>query len=338
MRRLLFLTLLLAAFVPPALLLARSETYPPGPATIDIAASKIRWNPQDWTDTDNGSLRFLAGFELTSPDGRFGGLSGLAISPDGATLSAVTDTGHWITMPLTHDGNQLKSPTSARLTPLQSHQGAPLSGKRDTDAEGLTIDPQSGATYISFERHHRITRLTENDRVEIVVAQEALGALTNNKGLEALTFFKAPGSDQTQLLALSEGSLDEDGNFKGFLRTLEPGAPLSAVSVKARAPFNPTDVTQLPDGDLLLLERRYSPAGGVGVQIRKIPGADAKANALLDGPVILQASNRYSIDNMEGIATRTANDGKQLVYLMSDDNFNPLQRTLLLQFEMTGAP
>jgi hypothetical protein len=39
-----------------------------------------------------------------------------------------------------------------------------------------------------------------------------------------------------------------------------------------------------------------------------------------------------SVDNFEGIATRPAPAGGRYIYLMSDNNQNPQQRTLLLQF------
>ena len=39
-------------------------------------------------------------------------------------------------------------------------------------------------------------------------------------------------------------------------------------------------------------------------------------------------------DNFEGIAARSGAGGETLIYLLSDDNFNPLQRTLLLMFAL----
>ncbi|MBT3627577.1 MAG: esterase-like activity of phytase family protein, partial [Rhodospirillaceae bacterium] len=41
-----------------------------------------------------------------------------------------------------------------------------------------------------------------------------------------------------------------------------------------------------------------------------------------------------TVDNMEGIAVRRDGAGHTLVYLVSDDNFSVLQRTLLLMFEL----
>jgi hypothetical protein len=37
---------------------------------------------------------------------------------------------------------------------------------------------------------------------------------------------------------------------------------------------------------------------------------------------------------MEGISAFRAKDGTTVLTLMSDDNFNPLERTLLLQFAL----
>ena len=44
----------------------------------------------------------------------------------------------------------------------------------------------------------------------------------------------------------------------------------------------------------------------------------------------------YQIDNFEGMAVHRAADGALVLTLISDDNFSPLQRTLLLQFTMVG--
>ena len=41
-------------------------------------------------------------------------------------------------------------------------------------------------------------------------------------------------------------------------------------------------------------------------------------------------------ENFEGIAVRPNSSGGAYVYLVSDDNFHALQRTLLLMFEYSG--
>jgi hypothetical protein len=44
----------------------------------------------------------------------------------------------------------------------------------------------------------------------------------------------------------------------------------------------------------------------------------------------------YQIDNMEGLSVHRTADGALVLTLISDDNFSPLQRTILLQFTLAG--
>ena len=57
--------------------------------------------------------------------------------------------------------------------------------------------------------------------------------------------------------------------------------------------------------------------------------------ALLEGTEIARISLPLTVDNFEGLGLRRDRDGRLLVYLISDDNFNPLQRTLLLMFRLS---
>ena len=44
----------------------------------------------------------------------------------------------------------------------------------------------------------------------------------------------------------------------------------------------------------------------------------------------------FQIDNMEGLSVHRDARGALVLTLISDDNFSPLQRTLLLQFTLVG--
>jgi len=87
---------------------------------------------------------------------------------------------------------------------------------------------------------------------------------------------------------------------------------------------------------MLLLERRYSPARGIALRIRRIPLADIKADTVLDGRSMIEADLAYQIDNIEGIAVHRNSAGEAIVTLVSDDNFSIIQRNLLLQFSVIG--
>jgi hypothetical protein len=50
----------------------------------------------------------------------------------------------------------------------------------------------------------------------------------------------------------------------------------------------------------------------------------------------MEADLGYQIDNMEGLAMHRNAQGETILTLVSDDNFSPVQRTLLLQFALVG--
>ena len=50
--------------------------------------------------------------------------------------------------------------------------------------------------------------------------------------------------------------------------------------------------------------------------------------------MLLDADDSLNIDNMEAIAAHRAASGETVLTLMSDDNFSPFQRTLIMQFTL----
>ena len=70
---------------------------------IAFTLDPIYLNPDDPAQVRVGRLDYLAGYELSTEDVRFGGLSSLIIDDDGATFLAITDTGRWLSGRLSHD-------------------------------------------------------------------------------------------------------------------------------------------------------------------------------------------------------------------------------------------
>ena len=62
-----------------------------------------------------------------------------------------------------------------------------------------------------------------------------------------------------------------------------------------------------------------------------------KPGAIVDGEILIDVDFAYEIDNMEGIAVHRNAAGETILTLISDDNFNPLQRTILLRFALIGG-
>jgi hypothetical protein len=51
---------------------------------------------------------------------------------------------------------------------------------------------------------------------------------------------------------------------------------------------------------------------------------------------LIEADGSFQIDNMEGLSVHRNAAGEIILTLVSDDNYSRLQRTLLLQFALTG--
>ncbi|MFN2377838.1 MAG: esterase-like activity of phytase family protein [Candidatus Binatia bacterium] len=292
---------------------------------------------------------------MTSPDRDFGGLSGLLVSADGTRFIAVSDEANWVTGSLEYEGGQLVRAVGDTIAPLLDAAGEPLDDKAG-DAEGLASadgNDITGELFVSFEGHHRVWRYPfAESGVKAVptglpLPPEVLMA-PNNGGIEGITRIA-----EGRLFAVTERYRDRAGDYRTWVLPYDaeglaappnppPGSPdRRAVAIRPIAPFAMTDVRLLPGGDLLTLERRYSTAHGVGVQLRLIPRAvfeeavNSGRAAPLDGQVIANFDAGFEIDNMEGLAVRRGDTGETLVYALSDDNFNrPVQRTLLVMYEL----
>jgi hypothetical protein len=279
-----------------------------------------------------GKLHHLGTLRLKSADSDFGGLSGLIVSPDGKSFLAITDNSHWVTGELQYKGKRLAGATGIELAPLRDLKGDPLSGK-DGDAEGLT-GTLDGDVYVSFERDHRIWRYPFSTqgldaRPVAVTTPKDLQNAPQNGGLEAITLLS-----DNHLLAITEEYFDAGGNIKAWDLNLK-ARTVADLTFKRRLPFDITDVRQLPDGDLLTVERRFNKLGGIGFQMRRFPAADLTSGSVIDGEVLADVAMNFNIDNMEGLSVRKGENGETFVYVVSDDNFNaPLQQTLLMLFEL----
>jgi hypothetical protein len=133
------------------------------------------------------------------------------------------------------------------------------------------------------------------------------------------------------LVVVAELLRTETGDARGWI----VGGPRAGVfTVHRFDDYDVTDADFLPGGDLLLLERKYGFPYGIAARIRRIAEADLGPGRTVDGPVIFEATLGHQIDNMEGLAVTEGPDGETLIALLSDNNQNPLQRTLLLYFAL----
>jgi hypothetical protein len=152
-----------------------------------------------------------------------------------------------------------------------------------------------------------------------------------NKGLEALVMVPKGFALAGSLIAISERGLDSGGNIIGFLIG---GKLPGQFGVRRTENFDVSDAVLLPSGDLLLLERKFSLLGGIGIRIRRIALGSVAPGAVIDGPSIFNADLGNEIDNMEGIDAHVTAEGDTVLTLVSDDNFSMIPRNLLMQFTL----
>lgn len=290
-----------------------------------------------------GKLQWRGGLVLTSPSSAFGGWSGLAIDNDGKRLLAISDTGVWLTGEMRYDGVRPVGIDKARLGPLLGTDGAPLS-HNDDDSEGLAVvsgNLGKGDVLISFERRHRIVRYPVSagevgpPAEELALPAEA-SRLEWNRSLEAVCQVKG-GASAGAVVTFAERFAAADGHHAGWMhgRVAEAWTTLRLVKTDG---FDVTDCAGLPDGGLLVLERRYRLRDlfeGPKMRLRRISAVELAGGPAMQGEVLLEAGPEQEIDNMEGLAVHRGGKGETVISIISDDNFNHVvQRTVLLQFAL----
>jgi hypothetical protein len=328
-----------AALLAGVLALAAVPAVQTSPAAAPSRAIELRAEPirgfdvRDPSRRQFGLLEFRGGLVLRSSDRSFGGISAIRVASDGAHFIAVSDKGSWFRGRIVYEGGRPSGIADAEMAPILGLDGRPLAARGWYDTESITED--GGTLYLGIERVHRIVRFNYGKdglsaRGRPIPVPPELRALPANKGVEALVFVPKGLPLAGTLIAVSEHGLDAAGNTSAFLIG---GRTPGSFAVKRSSNYDVSDAALVPGG-VLLLERKFSWTSGLGVRIRRIALAEIKPGALVDGPVLLEADLGYEIDNMEGLSVHRAADGELVLTLVSDDNFSPLQRTMLLQFTL----
>lgn len=271
-------------------------------------------------------------WELRSRTRRFGSYSALLIRPGGEFL-ALSDSGNYL---------RFRAPGEPQVN--SGIGELPLSdddSKSSRDVESATQDA-SGTIWLGLEGRNAIFRMTPgldvaDLHVERRVSPPSMRDWGVNTGPEAMTRL-ADG----RFVLLREG-------FAGWSDRLHPavvfaGDPTENARVQqftfdGPAGFSPTDMVQLPDGRLLVLMRRL-----IWPMPQRFSGriAIGDPKAIRAGQPwrvteVAQLSSDLPVDNFEGLAVVPRADGQLTVWVISDDNYSPLQRTLLWKMRVDPA-
>ncbi len=281
----------------------------------------------------NAPLQFLGGLDVSSSNLNFGGLSGIDML-DAETAFIVGDTGNYLRARLVHEGGRLTGLANGEINALFPGDGV---GKAVGDIEDVALDPADRSRGVIVRERQANAMLgfdladegPENFKPMTVGADNRL--LRSNRGLESVAYAPKGSPLAGKIVAIAEHPPRHETDIPAWI------VSVGSFKIARHDDFDISSARFLPDGDLVILERRYSPLWGVAMRLRRIQGDTIKVDATVDGETLIEASMTSPIDNMEGLAVSTGADGRTILTIVSDDNFSVLQRTLILQFALVGG-
>lgn len=332
----------------------------PRPAeAIELAAIPVAIQPGNPALRKVGVVSYVAGYELDSTDPRFGGLSGVEVLDDG-NLLAISDKGYFVWIDLDREG--LK-PVAARLSTMRDVGGQPMAGIAGDSAEGLAVN--GGMALVSFEGDHRVLAF---DVGRCGAAARGTPIVFDNFGLpldEAYVESRVTvgASDGSEPLAVTQDWY----LFMGVERKNGLTNALSARPIEAEPDFDLRVGVNAPEFAGIDVLPGINGNGSVrAFLIHRAPGGadgavwimqtdlhryedNVRLRGMARGEMEARARQRYAetgwrelarldqfgvFDKFEGVAARELSDGRVRLYLVSDDNYSPGARTLLMIFDV----
>lgn len=254
----------------------------------------------------------------------FGGFSGIEIEDGGSRFTVLSDraTLRWGQIHRDKDGVITGLDVAGRAR-LKDSQGRKLMPGWKGDSEGLAIGPD-GRIWVSFEGLTRVVGYdTPQANAKVLPRPQEFKDMLRNASLESLAILP----DGT-LLTLPERSGAVNRPFPVW--RFRDGAWDQPFSIPRDGDWLAVDADIGPDGRFYLLERDFLGLLGFRSRVRRF---DLSETAISHEQVLL-TSRPLQFDNLEGIAVWDDGQGIRLT-MISDDNFNMIQRTELVEYRVT---
>lgn len=270
-----------------------------------------------------GALRPIGGVTLTSPTPAFGGFSGIALRDNRITL--LSDGGNIVRFGIA--GGRVIDPTGHVL------RAGPGTGwkRSDRDSESIVLDSVTGTAWIGFENNNEIWRYTADfGRATARARPAAMRDWATNQGVESLARL-ADG----RFVAIAE----RKPNRRTRHAVLFSGDPTRTDTRTARFLFvpperyDPSDAATLPNGDLLILTRRFRFPFDFSAKLVRVSRESIRAGAQETGRVIATLRAPLVAENCEGLAI-TRERGRTIVWIVTDNDAMPWRPTYLLKFAL----
>jgi hypothetical protein len=308
-------------------------------------------NASDCYDSDSvkllvGGVYLKDGYILTNyKDIRFGEWSGMAFDEKG-DLILVSDRGANLKSSIV-DENGVQNFINTTIGKISVDDNTMMT----KDFEELAIF--NGSCFISDEFLHQILRYENCDFGMAPIAIKTpdwKSELSYNKGIEAFDI-----NLEGKFLAIAEYDKNKKDTsiHKAYYWSLESNYTkinsLKEFTYLSKEGYGVSGLKFLKNGDLLVLERYYKKKFGSAaenyeidikyVKKQEIESAIEVENAQVKGKSIIHIDNesisgKYGYaDNFESIAVKE-DDNLTSIYILTDDNRAPFERSVLLKFEI----
>ena len=263
-------------------------------------------------------------------------LSDLAWDEDEQILYAVSDEGLLYHLKISFNKNKLRSINIIAAKRLKDKNNKPLRGKF-SDAEGLTLQNGNNGKkgdsllIISFENKPRIGSFSpDGNFINKVKTSKKLRKRKSfrhkNKALESVTLHPKYGVLTAAEYPIKNQPLNQQTLYSST------GKEWHFASLKVKN-SSITALEVLPNGDILILERAYNGLlSPIVISLRQLNLQKCKTSELCDTSLIARfdSSDGWILDNFEGLTH--IKDNRYL--MVSDNNNNPFQKTILVLFEI----
>lgn len=277
-----------------------------------------------------GRLLWRGGIELAFDNPDFGGVSAMEIEPGGRTLIMLTDRGHMAELFLDYDaGGNL---AGAKLVGIERVPGTgDGTNPRNTDIEAIARMPDGG-WIVAFEQNHRLLHFPRSFEPLRVAPRQldtppGMERARGASGIEAAT-----ETDDRQVLLIAEDLPTTSGFTYAWLGN---GAEWTPMAYTLFPPYKPVGAALLPRGDLVVLERRFTPRGpGKGTRVVRIDKRRFRPGAPIQTEELARLETPFVNANFEAVTARSGGQGQTLIYVASDNDFLASEPTLLLMLEV----
>lgn len=324
MIRILLSVLLLLLLLPNYSGEARLALFGPTPVVVKTQRVELDW--REPSRRQLGKLHFLGGIRFESASRAFGGFSGMLV--DGENFTLLSDGGNIVRF-------QLDRSWQVRNLQLGELPDGPGRGwsKRDRDSESLTRDPETGQLWVGFEEVNEVWRYSPGfAQGEAYSAPLAMAGWPSGSGPESMVRLR-DGS----FIVLSEGGKGRGAGTRPALWFTDDPVkwPHRGFEFSYRPPigYRPTDIAELPDGRLLVLNRAISFREGFTVIVTIIDRRAVGAGRIVAGRPIARFAAPVVHDNFEAMAV-VREGSSTILWIVSDNNDWRLQRSLLLKFRL----